>query len=223
MAFGIPNIERVVSNFLEGNTGITAIRNIEVEKRYLWVVDFIPGANSITPPAPFDDIFPASEVNIPFTNLSTDNIGFGQTELQIPKNETARDLSITFYDDEQRTLLKWFSDWMRLDIKNNGAYMSGVNDQHQAVAADSFGNQRRVYPTRQIRLSLLDSYRSEVAHYNYLIFPKDSIDFAGSQVSEATQYTLNFAIVDDLSFRPISSSFGGFSFNTVRQALGRFL
>lgn len=224
MAFGIPNIERVVSNFLEGGTGITAIRSLEVDKRYLWVVDFVDGLNSIKPPAPFNELFPASDITITMAQLNTSTLTFGQTDMQIPKNSSGAELSITFYDDEKRTLLKWFFDWINLDIKNNGQFMSGIKDRHKVVAKDSFGNdERSVYPARQIRLGLLDSYRSDIAFYNYLIFPKGNLDFAGTQASEATQYTVSFAIVDDLSSKPISNAFGGFSFNTVKQVLGRFI
>jgi hypothetical protein len=221
MAFGIPNLERELSNFLEGNNGITAIRSVEFDKRFLWAIDFV---NTFTPPAPFDNFFPASEVSFGMSNVNTKTIPYGQRELEIPINESPREVSITFYDDTSQTLLRYFKDWMELDIKNNGQFMSGLEDNHPIVTTDSFGNgQRRVFPSRTIRLTHLDAYRTQNSIYSYRIFPKGQIDFLGSQASEATEYTVQFAIVDDLSAKPQNRSIGGFSFDTVRQSLGRFL
>ena len=220
MAFGIPNLERELSLFLEGQSGITSIRNVEYDKRFLWAVDFV---NTFTPPSPFDTFFPASEVTIPVAQVNEESIIFGQSELPYPINESPREISITFYDDASQTMLRYFKDWINLDIKNNGAFMSGLNDSHQAVATDSFGNSRAVFPTRQIRLAHLDAYRTQNSFYSYSVFPKGSLDFVGSQASEAQEYTLTFSIVDDLRQTPVNGAIGGFTFDTVRQALGRFL
>jgi hypothetical protein len=220
MAFGIPNLERELSLFLEGGTGITAIRAVEYDKRFLWAIDF---QNTFKPPAPFDTFFPASEVTFGMQNVNEETINYGQSAISYPINDSPREVSITFYDDKDQTLLRYFKDWMELDIKNNGRFMSGLQDNHTAVSADSFGNRRNVAPSRQIRLIHLDAYRTENSIYSYLIFPKGSIDFLGSQASEATEYTLSFTIVDDLSSKPKNNSIGGFSFDTVKQALGRFL
>ena len=220
MAFGIPNLERELSLFLEGSSGITTVRAVEYDKRFLWAVDFV---NGFTPPQPFDQFFPASEVTFTMANLNTKNIVYGQSEIEIPANESPREVSITFYDDQSQTLLRWFKDWIQLDIKNNGQFMSGLNDNHQSVSADSFGNSRAVEPMRQIRLTHLDAYRTQNSLYNYLVYPKGSIDFLGSQASEATEYTIQFVIVDDLSAKPKNKAIGGFSFETVKQVLGRFL
>ena len=220
MAFQIPNLERELSLFLEGSSGISTIRSVEYDKSYLWAIDFV---NSFTPPRPFDTFFPASEVTISMANLNTKTFSFGQSELEYPANESPREVTITFYDSQDQVLLRYFKDWMQLDIKNNGQFMSGLLDNHQAVATDSFGNARRVWPSRQIRLIHLDAYRTENSIYSYTIFPKGSIDFLGSQASEATEYSITFTIVDDMSSKPKNNAIGGFSFDTVKQALGRFL
>jgi hypothetical protein len=220
MAFGIPNLERELSLFLEGVSGITAIRNVEYDKRYLWVIDF---PDTFAPPSPFDDFFPISDITLPFASVNEKLLPYGQSELSIPINESTRDMSITFYDDKDQTLFKYFKDWMQLDIKNNGQFMSGLQDSHTTVARDSFNNVRRVWPTRTIRLIKYDAYRTETAFYRFSVYPKGTLDFVGSQASEAQDYTVTFAIVDDLSSKPKKASIGGFTFETVRQALGRFL
>lgn len=224
MAFGIPNIERAVSNFLEGGTGITSIRNLEIDKNFLWAVDFVGGGDSLVPPAPFDVFFPASEVNLEIAKIESAEQELGQTSIKYPKRTSAKDFSVTFYDDEKRTLQRWFSDWINLDILNNGQWMSGLEDNHRLISGiDSFSNFRRVQPTRHIRLALLDAWRNNVKIYEYRVVPDGSLNFSGSQASEATTYTVSFSIIEDLTVRKRPSLSGGFSFQEVKNLIGRFV
>lgn len=222
MAFGIPNIERIVSNFLEGSTGITSQRSVDFDKNFLWVVDFVGGGDSLKPPAPFDAFFPASDVTFKLASLNSNEFVQGQSKFSFPQSSNVKDISITFYDDEQRTLQKWMSDWINLDILNNGKYMSGLLDNHVTVANDSFGESRQVKPVRHIRLLLLNAFRKDVLIRNYKIYPDGDIDFSGSQASQATQYTMAFKVVEDLNVKE-SKSLGGFTFDDVKQFIGRFL
>lgn len=219
MAFGIPNLERELSLFLEGKSGITAIRNVEYDRAYLWAIDFLDFA----PPEPFDTFFPASAVTFGLTNLNTKEIVYGQDAFEFPKNKSPKEISVTFYDNQDHVLEKYFQDWIDKDICNDGFFMSGLTDSHQLIGADSFGNNRRVYPSRAMRLIRLDSYRTENSIRKYLVFPKGNIDFSGSNDSAATEYTITFSIVEDLASKLNNQSIGGFSFDTVRQSLGRFL
>jgi hypothetical protein len=225
MAFGIPNIERAVSNFLEGGTGITSIRNIEIDKNFLWVVDFVGGGDSFIPPAPFDVLFPASEVTLELAKLELEEQIFGQSSIKYPKRTSAKEFSVTFYDDEKRTLQRWFSDWINLDILNNGEFISGIDDNHQIVTGnDSFGNfGRRVRPSRHIRLALLDAWRRNARVYEYKVVPEGVLSYSGGQGSEATNYTVNFAIVEDLTVRRKPVTSGGFGFDEVKKLIGRFV
>lgn len=223
MAFGIPNIERVVSNFLESGTGITAIRSVEYDKNYLWAVDFVQANNSITPPQPFDAFFPASDVTLNLASVVSEQQNQNQTQFSFPKGGKALDLSVTFYDDQARTLQQWFKDWMVLDIQNNGEFMSGLGDSHAAVAVDSFQERRRVYPVRQLRLALLDSYKNDAKIYDYMVYPDADLNLALSQGSQATQFTVNFIIVEDLTANRKAGVAGGFSFDDVKGFLGRFI
>lgn len=220
MAFGIPNIERVVSNFLEGGTGITALRSIEWDKNFLWTIDF----PDYTPPAPFDSFFPASEVSIPMGIIRDDIITFGQSEIRFPVGSQSRELSITFYDDEQRTLLRWMKDWMNLDILNNGQFLSALEDTHLTVEVDSItGKKRPVKPVRTIRLSLLEAFRKEVVSYSFGVFPTGEITYSGGQGSEATTYTMQFVIAEDLNRKAkVDSGDGGFA-TIAKQLIGRFV
>lgn len=218
MAFGIPNIERAVSNFLEGGTGITAVRSIEWDKKYLWIVDFV----DMKPPKPFNEMFPVSEISLPFAELETETVDLGITSMDFPLRTTPKEITVTFFDDETRTLLKWFSDWINLDILNYGQFVSGMKDDHLAVEDDSFGERRKVVPMRSIRLAMLDASREEVSAYTFWVFPKGRIEFNGAQASEAQSYTLTFSIVQsDLGGKITENSF--FSMRTAKEFLGRFI
>ena len=229
MAFGIPNIERIVSNFLEGGTGITAIRAVEWDKNFLWTLDFVQGGNSIAPPKPFNAFFPASDITIGLANIQSDERDFGQTSFKFPKRTQALNVSITFYDDEKRTLQTWFQDWMNIDILNNGDFISGMDDSHAINGSlKTKGDDRsRVYPTREIRIVQLDAYRKSVIPYHYRVYPEGDFQFTGSQGSQGTQYTLDFVIVEDIA-KKASSKQGeaglfGVTFTDVKQLLGRFI
>jgi hypothetical protein len=230
MAFGIPNIERIVSNFLEGGTGITAIRNVEYDKQFLWTVDFLDGQSdaigaSLAPPAPFDQFFPASDITIGMGTVQSEEREFGQTSIKFPRRSNAQNLSITFYDDEKRTLQKWMREWINIDIFNNGNFVSGLNDSHAPVTSTA-QNRSRVYPTREVRIALLDAYRKEVIPYHFRVYPEGDFQFTGSQDSSATTYSMDFVIVEDLGKRNTSKSAGGlfgFTFDDVKQLIGRFI
>jgi len=192
MAFGIPNIEREVSNFLESGKGITQVRSVEWEKKYLWIVDFVDSK----PPAPFEDFFPANDVTIPMGTLEHHQIDLPQHVFFFPIRATTGEISITFYDDDKRTLLKWFTDWIHLDINNYGLFVSGLGDNHKSVAPDSFGNVRNVQPVRKIRLALLDAGRKTTAVHNFWVIPDGEIAYNGAQISDAQTYTMSFKIVN---------------------------
>lgn len=219
MAFGIPNIERAVSNFIEGGTGITSIRSVDWDKNFLWAIEF-PFFHPEKPP--FDKLFPAASVTIPMGIVNTESIMGGQNSINFPVSSSAKELSVTFYDNEKRDLLQWFRDWIELDIQNKGQFVSGLEDYHTTVVPDYTGKKRRVMPVRDMRLMLLSSYQKEVLVFNYGVFPTGQIDFSGSQSSEATQYTIQFGIASDQNQKPVSKE-EKFGFDDVKGLLGRLI
>jgi len=218
---GGDKINNAVNSFLDGGAvGIETIRSINYGTTYLWTVDFID-TNGIKPPAPFDAFFPASEVTFNLGIINSHTVEMGQSSITFPRNTTFKTVDVTFFDDENRSLQRWMSDWMNVDLLNYGEFMSGINDSHQVVAADSFGNSSRsVQPMRHIRIALLDKYKSETVVYNYNVVPDGNIDFGGTQASEASQFSMKFNIVEELG-RPKAGDSS--SFNFVRNILGRFI
>jgi hypothetical protein len=196
-------INSAISNFLDGGSvGMETIRNIEYDAQYLWVVDFNHG--TALPPEPFSTWFPANNVNFQLANLETEIIITGQDSFKIPKGGTPKEVTVTFYDNNNRDLLRWITDWIEIDIKNRGYFMSALKDNHAIVGTDgktttkgldSFGKPRKVQPVRQIKLSLLDKYKRTIKTYGFFVFPEGVVNYEGSHSSEATQYTVTFNIV----------------------------
>lgn len=221
MAFGIPNIERIVSKFLEGDSGITSIREIEFDKKYLWTIDFVDGAGSIKPPAPFDNFFPASDVSFPLGVIESFSTDVAHSQIQFPISTTARNLEVTFYDDDERTLLKWFSDWINKDILNEGEFISGIKDAHPLLSGtDSFDVTRNVAPCRKVVLALLSPFKKQVITKSLWVYPTGNLDLGLSQDSAPQTYTVSFAIVKDESFKGVNT---GFSFDSIKEIIGRFI
>lgn len=219
--FGLPNIEQSISNFLEGNKGITSVRSIEWEKKYLWVIDFVQNGDH-QPPAPFDNLFPANDVTMSFAISESNSLQLPQSAMKFPLQGGQSDISITFYDDQKRTLLTWLSDWVNLDLQNDGRFMSGMHDNHQVIkGVDSFGKARKVRPLRTLRLALLDSFKDEVLAYQFEVYPEGNIDWNGAQASDAQMYTINFVIVHKANAKDLSK-FNLFSKAGVLETLGRF-
>jgi len=222
--FGLPNIEQSISKFLEGKNGITSIRSVDWDKKYLWVVDFKDtGANACNPPAPFDDFFPANDITIPMATMESKIFDFPQMTVKIPVGQTVSDITITFYDDEKKSLLLWLRDWINLDLMNDGRFVSGLLDKHPLVTgSDSFGVKRNVKPIRPLRVAMLDSYRDEVQVYQFQVYPDGNLDWNAGQASDAQSYTITFTVVDVKSEKD-RKSFSVFSLSGIKETLGRFI
>lgn len=217
---GADSINTAITDFLEGGVvGIDTIRSIDYGAAYLWTLDFIE-TDGLKPPSPFDRFFPASEVTLNLGILNTQTIDLGQTAIPIPKNTSFKSIDITFYDDDSQSLQKWMRDWINLDILNDGQYMSGLNDKHPMVVADSFGGTRNVQPSRQLKLALLDKFKEEALVYNYLVSPEGTLDFQGSQAADATQFQMKFNIIQELG-KPKNTDTGIFA--DIKKQLGQFI
>lgn len=192
MPFGLPNLEQKISRLIEGDTGITAIREIEWDRKYLWLVEFIDAEL----PEPFNKMFPASAFTRLGASVESDTFRFGQTEIALPvRGGQTENINVTFYDDINRTLYRWMSDWMNLDILNDGQFVSGLKDRHTVVRPDAFGKRRAVQPVRTMKISLLDGYRKEFRAMLFDVYPTGDLEYSGAQVSEAQEYSITFNVV----------------------------
>lgn len=200
----IPGHEKIngaVNSFF-GEDSIDVIRSIDYDVKYLWAIRVVSG----TPPAPFDKFFPAQDVQVPMAISESETIEYAQTSLQVPIKTTGKEISITFYDNDKRTLLYWLTDWINIDIQNGGKFMSGIADHHslssagtsRSVAITGSGTDTKsVKPVRQIELTLLSKYKKIDKTITYDVFPVGELPWGGDQSSEAQTYTMRFAVVKE--------------------------
>jgi hypothetical protein len=188
-------------------SGIGQLRSVEYSKKYLWEVSFGGrGDDTLPPPAPFADFFPAIDLDMDEAILQEYGYEQYMSTYNVPHKTQAKEISLTFNDNDDNALFKWMSDWINIDILNHGHFISAILDDHiivdkknpNAVSVDSFGNSRKVKPLRKMSVSLLSSGRSKVLTRNFLVFPKGKLAFNGSQASAAQTYSMSFVVVSQL-------------------------
>ena len=128
-------------------------------------------------PAPFNNWFPASDVDENKLTLNTKTIEGGISTYEIPEKTAAFDITITFFDDENHTLLEWLSDWVNSIIFNGERRVAVLE---QAV--------------KRVDLIKMNSRRETIKEDSYLIFPKGSNNFRGTIDSAVPQYPVAFVI-----------------------------
>lgn len=197
---GHEQINGAINSFF-GADSIDVIRSIDYDVKYLWAIRVVSG----TPPAPFDTFFPAQDVNVPMAISESETIEYAQTSMQVPIKTTGKEISITFYDNDKRSLLYWLTDWINIDIQNGGRYMSGIADDHNLASgltrtvniSGAGTSNNRVKPVRTIELTLLSKYKKIDKTIMYDVFPVGELPWSGDQSSEAQTYTMRFAIVKE--------------------------
>jgi len=218
MPFGLPNVEQTISNFLEGKRGITLQRSVDFDAKYLWLVEFTDSLAS--PPAPFDQFFPVNDITIPMAIAEAGTIDLPNTTMKYPSRQQSKDMNMSFYDDTRKTLMRYFKDWIELDIHNDGQGISGLKDNHPCVRPDSFNNIRNVSPVREMRVAFLDAWKDEMHTMTYWIFPEGNLDFNGANTSDAQMYTMSFSIVAEKTGTATKLSL--LSVQNALETIGRF-
>jgi hypothetical protein len=215
---GHENINGAINSFF-GADSIDVIRSIDYDVKYLWSIRMVSGA----PPKPFDTFFPAQDVNVPMAISESETIEFAQSSVQVPMKSTGKEISITFYDDQRRTLLYWLTDWINIDIQNGGNFMSGIEDDHQIVKPRNpivANVGAKVVPVRTIELTLLSKYKKIDKTIMFDVFPVGELPWSGDQSSEAQTYTVRFAIVKEYEATSDNST----SFlDIAKDLLGKFI
>lgn len=212
-----------INSFIEGANGISRLRQVDWGKRYLWMVDFEDLENDDKIPAWFQGFFPASSLTLALAGVEHDSFRIGQTELSLPvRAGNTPSISLTFYDDEQKTLYRWFQEWIKVDILNNGRCISGLRDSHLQMQQNGevLANAVPVRPVRVMRLAYLDSYKRITYLKSFSVVPTGTIDDELSQASEASEYTINFNIVGDSE---IATGKINNDITIVQDVLGRIL
>ena len=151
---------------------ITQLREITWGAKYLWDVRF-PEA-----PAPFNEWFPAVDIDEGTANLESLTIESSAGTFKVPRIGSVKELSLTFFDDANNTLHDWIASWVNETILGNGSYVSTVD-----VAA------------RKLQVLKLNHQRQVISQKVYRVYPEVRLAYRGSSGNEPQQYTVPFVIV----------------------------
>ena len=151
---------------------INQIRNIQWGRSYHWDVKFEDG-----PPSPFNEFFPAQEVEEETASLQSIDAEAPGTSLKFPHKTASKSVRITFVDDASYTLYNWLENWYNTEILNDGDYISTLEEA-----------------TKQITIQKLDSNQNVIIQTSYWVYPEDILTFRGNSSSQLNVYTIPFII-----------------------------
>ena len=130
-------------------------------------------------PAPFDEWFPAAnvEINEVISNLHTFEVG--QTEFSIPRTAGQLSLTVTFYDSVSRVLINWLKDWVWKEIHNEGRGVTPVLDAVKPIEVAHIGEDG-----------------SMIEFHRYEVIPSGTLTTTLSSTPELQTRSLEFVIIN---------------------------
>lgn len=154
------------------------LRKIQWAHKYLWDVK-LEGA-----PSPFDQFFPAVEIEEPRASVETQVFQRYLTSIEIPMGSKAKRLQMTIADggpsddSQNNMLLEWLDDWMNRTILQSGSSITPVS---QII--------------KKLTVAKLNSKREQISIISYNIFPAGDLVYAGNSSSEGQLYSMSFVVV----------------------------
>lgn len=227
MAFNVPKVSAgaLVSqavnsevNGILGQLGLNVdrseafLRNIEMvrvigdwARSYLWDIKFFnpgPNADGIQPYSlsPFDEWFPAVDVEEPFFDIESQTFPFYNRSLVIPKEQGDLKLNITFMDNENRVLSRWFKQWVEVFIFNKGNYVSTLSEC-----------------LRKLTIRKLNHERMITEETTYFIYPNQTFGDSLKSDNAISQFTLSFVVASYMRNDPVQAPSTSLSTSLIRQ------
>ena len=152
------------------------VRAISWGATYLWDIRF-PDA-----PAPFNQWFPATDVEENLATLNTKPLELFISTYEIPLSTTLFDLKITFTDDVKHTIEGWISSWINTDILNDGSGITPLADCCKLVQLTKTNFQKEILKSA-----------------SYWVFPKGALYFHGTSDASAVSNMVEFVIAGTAS------------------------
>lgn len=154
---------------------IDNVRSVEWGRKYLWDVKF-DGA-----PKPFDEWFPAVEIDEELATLQTHSVEGYLSSYDIPLRSGQHNLKVTLEDDEDNVLSQWFADWINKEI----LHLDNPTGSHVSTLSSS---------VKLFHLIKLNSRRESIQASDYWVFPKGTIVWNGTSQSGSQQFSVNLVI-----------------------------
>ncbi len=150
------------------------VSNLRVGNVSKWDI-FFPDA-----PEPFDEYFPATDVEFPMYGLNSHIFEAGIKQYAVPLKGTLHKLKITFTDSIKHTLAEWLVKWVEEDILNNGEYVSTISTIAKAVYVERLQEDNTV---------ITDLTRK------YWVYPDEEQLIVGKSSADSPLYNVEFKIV----------------------------
>lgn len=156
---------------------IEQIRQVEWGKKYLWDVKFDDPLRSL--PAPFDEWFPAQDVEDNVANLESYQFEGPISSFKVPRKSSVKDVKLTFIDDAAFTLFTFFEEWVNLVIFNDDLFVSTLSESVKTLQIIKLNAQRQIVSGKTRTL---------------LVYPEGPIIFNGSSTSDPQNYSIPLVI-----------------------------
>lgn len=158
------------------------VRNIEWSRTWEWELRFGGDKDNLkSPPAPFNDFFPAQDVELPESNIESFQFGGYNSTFSVPQGTNLLTLRTTFFDDSRSTMLRWVRDWFEDEVFGIlGGKKKFVLSLESAV--------------RLVTVTKFDESRQEVESKGFWVYPDGLLIFRGTSDSATNLYAGNFII-----------------------------
>ena len=153
------------------------IRDIPWGENHLWDVKLFDA------PAPFDEWFPAISISENVYTMENHQFQFYTSTYSVSKSTAEFTLSVTYQDDENLTLLTWFSDWVNNTI---------LGDETGLIATLEEAAKR----IQVVKLRHSNGAKVPAGPIvSYLVIPDGSGNYEGESSTGPLQYTMDLIIV----------------------------
>lgn len=141
-------------------------------QKHLWDVKFVDG------PGTFKNTwFPAIDISLPVGIIESNSIETSMSRFRFPKSTTDFDVSLTFVDDSEHTLINWFTEWINTTILNDGKYVSTLEKS-----------------IKLLQIARLNPDKSIQKEYSYWVYPDGILSFSGDSSGDVHQYQVTLVI-----------------------------
>ena len=152
---------------------INAIRSVEFARSYLWQIWF----PSIVK-GPFTGWFPATEVEEPFSEITSHSFTIGNHEYKVPQGQGSLALRVTFIDDATHSLFNWIEEWVDTIIPLDRRGVASLEASIRKCHVMALSPQKKVIRTRR-----------------YDVYPEGSIANSYNSSPSVKTFSMTFSVV----------------------------
>ena len=146
---------------------VESLRDIQWDKSNLWEISIEDNT--------FLGFVPSNDISMGFFGIGTEQVG--SSAIEFPATRTVPTFNLSYYDDEDLTQTKFFTEWLR-----------------SMVSLDSYRVELLENAHKLITISKLNSKRQIIWEWVFHAFPTGNIEYHGDSDGSLPIYTLNFIV-----------------------------